>query len=104
MLRRSFLFKLLTMTAACAGGAVNALRAAVNGVARYGMGIQIDKCIGCGRCYKVCAHEVLSFEEVDEDDSAKMFMKVEKPGSCVGCQACGRTCAKKAFTFAPVEM
>lgn len=68
--------------------------------------VSIDEgtCIGCGRCYKVCAHDVLAFEEVDEDDSAKMFMKVENPGSCVGCQACGRTCSKKSFVFEPVEM
>jgi NAD-dependent dihydropyrimidine dehydrogenase PreA subunit len=45
---------------------------------------------------------VLGFTEVDEDDSAKMFMKVENGGNCIGCQACGRTCSKKAFTFEPV--
>ena len=35
--------------------------------------VAIDKetCIGCGRCYKVCVHDVLAFEEVDEEDSAK---------------------------------
>ncbi len=57
MLRRSFIFKLLTVTAAVAGGAVNVLRGAVSGVARYGMGIQIDKCIGCGRCVEACKEE-----------------------------------------------
>ncbi len=66
--------------------------------------IDEEICIGCGRCFKVCAHEVLAFEEVDEDDSAKMFMKVDNPGNCIGCQACGRTCAKKCFSFAPAEM
>lgn len=68
------------------------------------MNIDEEACIGCGRCFKVCAHEVLAFEEVDEDDSAKMFMKVDNPGNCIGCQACGRTCAKKCFTFEPVMM
>ncbi len=66
--------------------------------------IDVEKCIGCGRCFKVCSRDVLAFEEVDEDDSAKMFMKVENPGSCIGCQACGRTCSKKAFSFEPVAM
>ncbi len=66
--------------------------------------IDEESCIGCGRCYKVCAHEVLKFEEVDEDDSAKMFMTVDSPGNCIGCEACGRTCSKKAFTFAPMEV
>ena len=51
--------------------------------------------------YKVCAHDVLAFEELDEDDSAKMFMKMQ-PGNCIGCQACGRTCSKKCFSFEPV--
>lgn len=67
-------------------------------------GIDEETCIGCGRCFKVCAHEVLAFEEVDEDDSAKMFMKVDNPGNCIGCQACGRTCAKNCFTFEPAMM
>ncbi|MEW6720572.1 MAG: ferredoxin III, nif-specific [Thermodesulfobacteriota bacterium] len=66
--------------------------------------IDEELCIGCGRCYKVCAHDVLGFEELDEDDSAKMLMKVERPGNCIGCQACGRTCAKKAFAFEPVAL
>ena len=64
--------------------------------------IDAELCIGCGRCYKVCAHDVLGHEERDEDDSAKMFMKVGNPGNCIGCQACGRTCARKAFSFEPV--
>ena len=66
--------------------------------------IDDDLCIGCGRCYNVCAHDVLGFKEVDEDDSAKMFMQIDNPGNCVGCQACGRTCSKKAFSFEPVVM
>ena len=69
----------------------------------YVMTLDEELCIGCGRCYKVCAHDVLNFQELDEDDSAKMFMKLENPGNCIGCGACGRTCSKKCFTFAPVE-
>lgn len=62
------------------------------------------KCIGCGRCYKVCAHGVLGPKELDEEDTAKLFMKIEHPGNCIGCQACGRTCTKKAFSFEPVPV
>ena len=61
-----------------------------------------ETCIGCGRCYKVCSHDVLAFEELDEDDSAKMFMRVANAGNCIGCEACGKTCSKKCFTFEPV--
>jgi len=64
--------------------------------------IDVDLCIGCGRCYKVCAHDVLGPKELDEEDSAKLFMKIENPGNCIGCQACGRTCTKKAFSFEPM--
>ncbi len=64
--------------------------------------IDEDLCIGCGRCFKVCSHDVIGPVEVDEDDSAKMYMRVTNPGRCIGCQACGRTCAKKAFSFEPV--
>jgi Nif-specific ferredoxin III len=60
-----------------------------------------EACIGCGRCYKVCTHDVLTFQELDEDDSAKMFMTVSNAGNCIGCEACGRTCSKKCFSFAP---
>ncbi len=63
--------------------------------------IDDESCIGCGRCFKVCSRDVLAFEELDEDDSAKMFMRVAHPGNCIGCEACGRTCSKKCFTFAP---
>lgn len=66
--------------------------------------IDDETCIGCGRCFKVCAHDVLTFKEVDEDDSAKMFMAVANAGNCIGCQACGRTCSKKCFSFEPVMM
>ncbi|MBK9518128.1 MAG: ferredoxin III, nif-specific [Anaeromyxobacter sp.] len=64
----------------------------------------IDKelCIGCGRCIKICAHDVLAPAEVDEEESAKMYAVVGRPDDCIGCEACGRTCKKDAFTFEPV--
>ncbi len=66
--------------------------------------IDDELCIGCGRCFKVCAHDVLGPKELDEEDSAKLYMKIENPGNCIGCQACGRTCTKKAFSFEPVPV
>ena len=62
-----------------------------------------ETCIGCGRCYKVCAMDVLAYEEVDTEETAKAYMIVANAGKCIGCQACGRTCSKKCFTFEPVE-
>ena len=61
-----------------------------------------NKCIGCGRCMKICAHDVLAPKEVDEEESAKMFASVKNPDNCIGCEACGRTCTKKAFSFEPL--
>ncbi|MDK2849034.1 MAG: hypothetical protein PWP34_2387 [Desulfuromonadales bacterium] len=66
--------------------------------------IDDEKCLGCGRCYKTCSRNVLGFKEIDEEDSARMFMFVENAGNCVGCAACGVTCPKKAFSFKPLEV
>ncbi len=66
--------------------------------------IDDEKCIGCGRCYKACSRKVLDFKEIDEEDSARMFMYVAKPGNCIGCAACGVTCPKKCFSFKPLEI
>ena len=71
---------------------------------QFVMAIDKGVCIGCGRCYKACAMDVLAYEEVDEDDSAKAYMTIGNEGNCVGCQACGRACPKKCFTFAPMEL
>lgn len=61
--------------------------------------IDDERCIGCGRCIKICAHGVLAPKEVDEEESAKMFVTVANPDDCIGCEACGRTCKKDSFTF-----
>lgn len=64
-----------------------------------------ELCIACGRCFKVCAHDVLQLvEDFDDDDtdSARSYMTVAHDENCIGCQACGRTCPKKCFGFAPL--
>ncbi len=70
-------------------------------VPNFVVAVDGEKCIGCGRCMKICARGVLAPKEVDEEDSAKMFASVAKPEDCIGCEACGRTCKKGAFTFEP---
>jgi Nif-specific ferredoxin III len=69
---------------------------------RFVRSVDENKCIGCGRCMKICAHGVIGPKEVDEEESAKMFCAVLNPNDCVGCEACGRTCNKKAFSFEPL--
>ena len=79
-------------------------------------GIDIEKCIGCGRCFKTCAHDVLQLMAVDEDgakiaidedddddDYEKKVMSIAHPENCVGCEACGRNCSKRCISFAAAE-
>lgn len=60
-----------------------------------------EKCIGCGRCMKICAHGVLAPKELDDEESARLYATIASPDDCIGCEACGRTCSKKAFSFEP---
>ena len=68
------------------------------------------KCIGCGRCFKVCPRDVLDLivrgedmemddEDYDEDDTASV-MTIANAGDCIGCGACGRTCPKGSYSYA----
>ena len=66
-----------------------------------------QKCIGCGRCYKVCPRSVLDLveREVDDDDDADednmMVMSIANGLDCIGCGSCGRVCPKSCYTYAP---
>ena len=74
-----------------------------------------EKCIGCGRCYKVCSRDVMhlygvddegeilgqSVEGEDEDfdgELNRMIMVVDHAGACIGCGACARVCPKNCQT------
>ena len=65
------------------------------------------KCIGCGRCYKVCPRDVLDLVErelddcdEDNDDDNMMVMALANAADCIGCGACGRVCPKGCYTYA----
>ncbi len=71
-------------------------------VPSYIESIDVEKCIGCGRCYKVCGRHVLTliekpFEGEDEygDDMGNKVMTVTNPMDCIGCGACSRVCTKR---------
>jgi Nif-specific ferredoxin III len=69
--------------------------------------IDPESCIGCGRCFKVCAQGVLKMMgvneddelvEPDDDDAERMVMTIGAKGACIGCGACARVCGTKAQT------
>jgi Nif-specific ferredoxin III len=74
----------------------------------YLVAIDAKKCIGCGRCYKVCGREVMTLKgindegilvELDEDDEVeKKIMVMNDEGACIGCGACARVCPTNCQT------
>lgn len=81
---------------------------------RFVKEIDQEKCIGCGRCVKVCGRDVLQLagmddeghltpvsadpEEQDDDEYERMVMTIANQMNCVGCEACMKICPKKCYT------
>lgn len=79
---------------------------------RFVKEINQEKCIGCGRCFRVCGREVLQLVGIDEDGAVialelgeddddeyeKKVMTVANQKNCVGCEACAKICPKKCYT------
>lgn len=77
--------------------------------------IDQDKCIGCGRCFKVCGREVLemvgvnedgdivhlSEDDDDDDEYDKKVMSIANTANCVGCEACSKICPKQCYSHVP---
>lgn len=75
--------------------------------------IDHEKCIGCGRCFKVCLRQVLElrgvdedgeFVDEDEDEYEKKVMTISRRENCIGCQACSTVCSRKCFSHAPLAV
>ncbi|MBI5406435.1 MAG: ferredoxin III, nif-specific [Nitrospirae bacterium] len=75
--------------------------------------IDTSKCIGCGRCFRVCGRDVMRLVAVDEDgtlieiededeECEKKVMTLPHPENCIGCEACFRVCPKQCYTHGPV--
>ena len=80
--------------------------------------INEDKCIGCGRCFKVCGRDVLQLKGVDADgeyvevaldddddegEYEKKVMTIVNQMNCVGCEACAKICPKKCYDHEVME-
>ncbi|MGY5707231.1 ferredoxin III, nif-specific [Vibrio cincinnatiensis] len=65
--------------------------------------IDEQKCIGCGRCFKVCSRNVFDLiekEEIgEEDDEMMMVMTLKDQMDCIGCMSCAKVCPKNCQTF-----
>jgi Nif-specific ferredoxin III len=75
------------------------------------------KCIGCGRCFKVCPRGVLELVGVndegdrvhvdldgdDDEEYEKKVMTVAHGELCIGCTACSKICPKKCYTHAAAD-
>lgn len=76
----------------------------------YLISIDANKCIGCGRCFKVCGRDVMTLKGIneegelvdlgdDEDDEIeKKIMVLNDQGACIGCGACARVCPANCQT------
>ena len=85
-------------------------------IPKFVSNIDQEKCIGCGRCFKVCGRDVLQLVGIDEDGEViklelgeddddeyeKKVMTVANQMNCVGCEACSKICPKKCYTHAPM--
>lgn len=82
-------------------------------IPQFVQSIETTRCIGCGRCAKVCGRGVMRLMAADEDgvliemngDDEEEFerkvMALAYPEHCIGCEACARICAKKCYTHGP---
>ncbi len=67
--------------------------------------IDEQKCIGCGRCFKVCSRNVFDLiekEEIGEEDDydeMMMVMTLKDQMDCIGCMSCAKVCPKNCQTF-----
>jgi Nif-specific ferredoxin III len=78
----------------------------------YLIAIDEEKCIGCGRCYKVCGRavmtlkglndegEIVELDDDEDDEVEKKVMVMNDEGACIGCGACARVCPTNCQTHA----
>ncbi|MEW5791732.1 MAG: ferredoxin III, nif-specific [Pseudomonadota bacterium] len=79
---------------------------------RFVQEIDQKKCIGCGRCFKVCTRNVLGMIGFDEDgevvdaqddEAERKVMSIQNGDLCIGCGSCAKVCPKGCYSHAPLE-
>lgn len=87
-------------------------RGGIPWIPAFVVALDVIKCIGCGRCYKVCPRAVfdLAERELEEDfdfddeyddgfsDDTAMVMSLANVMDCIGCEACSRVCPKNCLS------
>jgi Nif-specific ferredoxin III len=75
------------------------------------LALDAKKCIGCGRCFKVCPRDVFDLVEREEDDLDEdldddnmMVMTLADALDCIGCGACSRVCPKNCHSHGPAAV
>jgi len=76
--------------------------------------IDWSRCLGCGRCLKVCGRNVLALramneegefvEDEDEEESERKVMTIANFANCIGCEACSKICPKNCHSHGPMEV
>ena len=81
--------------------------------------IDDEKCIGCGRCFKVCPRGVMELvgltedgeriavdmdDEDDDEEYEKKVMTLAHQELCIGCTACSKICPKKCYSHAAASI
>lgn len=94
------------------------LPSGIEWVPQFVKSINFEKCIGCGRCFKVCGRAVLQLmgvnedgaliavdpDEDDDEEYEKKVMTVFDVSNCTGCEACAKICPKKCYVHAPMPV
>ena len=60
----------------------------------YEIGIDQEKCTGCGECVDICPEDVY---ELQDEKSAPV-----RAEDCVGCESCVEVCEQEAITVTEV--
>ena len=93
------------------------LPSGIEWVPKFITNIDPEKCIGCGRCFRVCIRGVLTlvgldedgkYVMIDEDDDDEEYerkvMAIGDKDNCIGCEACAQICPRGCYTHEAAEV